>query len=205
MILIALGSNLRDPQGRSPQEIIPAALQSFAERSIKPNAVSRLWSSAPILSEHDNIAEHNRYINAVAHVNWNHDPHTLLSTLHKLEQLFGRKRHEEKKPQHAARTLDLDILDFKGKIIGKFWNEFSQADASQFDQSHARDVLTLPHPSMTSRAFVLRPMAEIVPNWRHPVTNTALSAYLDALPNEGPQTDLYPLTPLAPLDRLPPK
>ena len=96
--------------------------------------VSSLYSSAPVDSSGPD------YINAVAEVLTTLSPHALLAELQRLEQLAGRERPW----LNAPRTLDLDLLLY---------------DELQLDHP----VLTLPHPRMGERAFVLLPLAEIAP------------------------------------------
>lgn len=95
---------------------------------------SPLYSSAPVQSSGPD------YINAVAELRTRLSAHELLAQLQRLEQQAGRER-----PWHnAPRTLDLDLL---------LYGELRLEDP----------VLTLPHPRMTERAFVLRPLADIAP------------------------------------------
>ena len=95
---------------------------------------SSLYRSAPVDSSGPD------YINAVAELQTALAPHDLLAELQRLEQLAGRERPA----RNAPRTLDLDIL---------LYGELRMDD----------EALTLPHPRMTQRAFVLRPLAEIAP------------------------------------------
>jgi 2-amino-4-hydroxy-6-hydroxymethyldihydropteridine diphosphokinase len=83
------------------------------------------------------------YVNACIEIETRLDPHALLFTLHKIEKKFGRDRAHE---QHwGPRTLDLDLLAYDDVRLGK-------------------KELTLPHPRMFERAFVLVPLAEIAPD-----------------------------------------
>jgi len=66
---------------------------------------------------------------------------------------------------NAARPIDLDILDFNGEI--------APGGAGR---------ATLPHPRMTGRAFVLRPLADVAPAWQHPETGQSIAALIEALP-----------------------
>ncbi len=86
------------------------------------------------------------YFNAVAELDCPHlDPQGLYAILTRIEAAFGRVRAERWGP----RTLDLDIVDFQG-LAGRFGD------------------LILPHPHAHARAFVLKPLAEIAPDWRLP-------------------------------------
>ena len=83
------------------------------------------------------------FINACIDIETSLDPHALLFTLHKIEKRFGRDRAREQR--WGPRTLDLDLLAYDDAVI-------SQPD------------LTLPHPRLFERAFVLVPLAEIAPD-----------------------------------------
>ena len=83
------------------------------------------------------------FVNACIEIETGLDPHALLFTLHKIEKKFGRDRAAE---QHwGPRTLDLDLIAYDDVRIDK-------------------PELTLPHPRLFERAFVLVPLAEIVPD-----------------------------------------
>lgn len=84
-----------------------------------------------------------RFINACIEIETSLDPHALLFTLHKIEKQFGRDRAREQR--WGPRPLDLDILAYD-------------------DVSLQKPELTLPHPRLFERAFVLVPLAEIVPD-----------------------------------------
>ena len=86
-------------------------------------------------------------------------PAEILALLHRIEAQFGRRRAI----RDEARSLDLDILDYDGKV-------------------EEGPGLVLPHPRLHQRAFVLKPLAEIVPNWRHPRLGQTVSALIAALP-----------------------
>src|SRR3954470_3464806 len=84
-----------------------------------------------------------RFINACIEIETSLDPHALLFTLHKIEKKFGRDRAHEKR--WGPRTLDLDLIAYDEVAIDK-------------------PELTLPHPRLFERAFVLVPLAEIAPD-----------------------------------------
>ena len=84
------------------------------------------------------------YVNGVAAVETRLTPAALLTALLLLETRFGRRRSTP----NAARTLDLDLIDYDGRQC-------------------ASERLTLPHPRLHERRFVLVPLAEIAPDWRH--------------------------------------
>ena len=151
MILIALGANLPSSAG-PPAETLRAALAALERNGIKPLKVSRFYKSVAWPNPSDPP-----FLNAVAEIETSHSPQCLIDRLHDIERSFGRVRNE----RNASRTLDLDILDFDGLI-----QEGSP---------------TLPHPRMKSRAFVLLPLSEIAPEWRHPVSGHSVSELMAAL------------------------
>ena len=89
-------------------------------------------------------------------------PQALLATLLEIEQQFGRVRQERWGP----RSLDLDLLLFDDLIL-------------------ETNSLTLPHPHMTERAFVLVPLAEIAPDWVEPVSGKAIADLVQAVDCSG--------------------
>jgi 2-amino-4-hydroxy-6-hydroxymethyldihydropteridine diphosphokinase len=87
----------------------------------------------------------------------------LLYELHAVEEEFGRVRSAP----NAPRIIDLDLLDYRGKIaVG------------------GPGKATLPHPRMVGRAFVVRPLADVAPEWRHPVSGASIQALVAALPGD---------------------
>ena len=118
-----------------------AALSALESEDIEPIDASPIIASAPI------GPSRRRYANAVALVASPLSPPEMLDRLQAIESTFGRRTGQ----RWSARTLDLDIL---------LWSGGTWADAT----------LTIPHPAMTERRFVLDPLTTIAPNWRHPVT-----------------------------------
>jgi len=140
---IALGANLPF-EGHPAQQTLARAVTALSEAGFTPHTMSGVWRSPawPPSDQPD-------YYNAVVAVDTRgHSPQSLYRALVTIEQQFGRERRE----RWAARTLDLDIIavdDLAGVVEG----------------------IELPHPRMQDRAFVLAPLAEIAPNWRHPRLN----------------------------------
>jgi 2-amino-4-hydroxy-6-hydroxymethyldihydropteridine diphosphokinase len=155
MILIALGANLPSPAG-PPEQTLKTALRQLAARSITIVKQSGFYRSAAWPDPNDPS-----FVNAVAAVKTDFDPAALLSVLHEIEAAFGRQRG---KP-NAPRTLDVDLLDYDGRI---------EDGPPQ-----------LPHPRMDARAFVLVPLREVAPNWRHPVSGHGVSDLIEKLPAGG--------------------
>ncbi|WP_434515502.1 2-amino-4-hydroxy-6-hydroxymethyldihydropteridine diphosphokinase [Dechloromonas sp. ARDL1] len=117
---------------------------------------SSLYRTAPV-----GIADQPEFINAVAELETSLAPEALLDALLEIEQRFGRIRAERNGP----RTLDLDLLLYN-------------------DQYLDLPRLTLPHPRLHLRAFVLQPLAEIAPDLVIPGRGT-VAAWLPAVANQG--------------------
>lgn len=149
-IYIALGANLS-----VPHETFRSAIKALKARGVKAIKVSGLWQSPAWPPG----CGHPDYINAAAEVEYDGEALALLELLHEIEAEFGRRRSVK----NAPRTLDLDLLDFKGAHID------------------TRDII-IPHPRMMSRGFVLFPLSEIAPFWSHPVTRQTINSAIAELP-----------------------
>lgn len=115
-------------------------------------------TSALITTEPYGGVEQDSFLNGMLEIKTLLTPHELLDYLHELEQKAGRERIVRWGP----RTLDLDIV-FYDKMI--------------FED----DVLIIPHVDMENRDFVLKPMVELNPNFRHPILQKTMKQLLDAL------------------------
>lgn len=155
MILIGLGGNLPSKVG-TPDATISAAIEALARKGVKIAARSRLYRTAPMPP-----SEQPWFANEVVAVRTKLAPRDLLALLHEIEAQFGRQRRE----LNGARTLDLDLLAYE-----------------QFVQPGGNDDPTLPHPRLSQRAFVLKPLAEVAPGWRHPITGETVEHLIAALP-----------------------
>ncbi|WOI54251.1 2-amino-4-hydroxy-6-hydroxymethyldihydropteridine diphosphokinase [Parvularcula sp. LCG005] len=103
------------------------------------------------------------YVNAVVRLSTSLPPQAVLVALQAIEAAFGRVRFDDPARRYAPRTMDLDLLDYEGVV---------QADTA----------LTLPHPAIAQRDFVLLPLRDVTPKWQHPVTGQGIGAMIEALP-----------------------
>lgn len=155
MILVALGSNLPHPLHGAPRQVCEAALARLAEEGVPVRRRSSWYASAPVPA-----SDQPWFVNGVADVAFEGGPAALLARLHEVERAFGRERT----CRNAARVLDIDLLDFDGVVTGP--------DAA----------LRLPHPRLQDRGFVLLPLREVAPGWRHPVSGRSVDDLIRDLP-----------------------
>jgi 2-amino-4-hydroxy-6-hydroxymethyldihydropteridine diphosphokinase len=156
-VFIGLGSNL-DHQNLSPRQTIERGLYLLGKGGDSIVATSSLWTSKA-WPEGTKASD---YINAVCQVTpWDSDPAALLQRLHAIEAELGRQRDPSNR--WAERTLDLDLIDYNGMIL--------ENDS----------VLTLPHPRIAVRDFVLLPLLEVSPNWVHPQTGIEAQKLLERI------------------------
>jgi 2-amino-4-hydroxy-6-hydroxymethyldihydropteridine diphosphokinase len=162
-VVVALGSNMKG-KWASSMAVLEAAKAHFPDVGLKVLECSSYWRSSawPDASQLD-------YINAIALVETRLSPGRLLIALHSLEAIFGRVRTAP----NASRVLDLDLIAYGRRV---------RTDAAPF----------LPHPRAAERRFVMGPLAEIAPAWRHPVSGeradvlaAAAQVGADAAPVEG--------------------
>lgn len=160
MILVAIGSNLPTPYG-SPRANAEAALRALQREGVRVVKRSR-WFRTPPWPESERESQP-WYVNGVVAVETKLAPDELLAALHRIEASMGRRRAAD--TVNAARPIDLDLIDYDGLI--------------------REAAPTLPHPRMESRAFVLRPLADVAPDWVHPLNRRPLRALLAGLPRDA--------------------
>jgi 2-amino-4-hydroxy-6-hydroxymethyldihydropteridine diphosphokinase len=154
VILIGIGSNLAAAPATTPRETAAAALPALAAPHLQPILCSSWYETAPVP-----LSGQPWFVNAVALIATELEPEKLLDLMLAVESRFGRVRGE----RNAARALDLDLLDYDGLI---------------FDTRR----LTLPHPRLQERLFVLEPLREIAAEWRHPGLGLTAAELIDRLP-----------------------
>ncbi len=155
MIYIALGANLPSRFG-TPRQTLKQAIAAIEKRVGRVIQQSAIYLTAPVP-----MSDQPWFHNAVIEIETLLSPQDLLQTLHAIESDFGRVRSY----QNAPRVIDLDILDYNSLV----------SDLKE---------LQLPHPRMTGRAFVLYPLHDVAPDWRHPVTGHAIPDLMSQLPDD---------------------
>jgi 2-amino-4-hydroxy-6-hydroxymethyldihydropteridine diphosphokinase len=152
-VLIALGGNVGDVRATFQKAI--ANICGMTQAVLK--ARSSDYRTPPFGDE-----AQDPFVNACIEIETSLDPHALLYTLHKIEKKFGRDRTRER--PWGPRTLDLDLIAYDDVRIDK-------------------PELKLPHPRLFERAFVLVPLAEIVPE--RMIAGRGVAAALADLSTEG--------------------
>jgi 2-amino-4-hydroxy-6-hydroxymethyldihydropteridine diphosphokinase len=160
MIIVGLGANVSGSWGE-PREIVLRALKELNTGPTRLSRASRLLLTAPM-----GRPNQPPFVNAVAEITTHLPPEALMRRLHAIEHAAGRRRGIRWGP----RTLDLDLLDYRGLIRTPSYPMFG-----------GKRPLLLPHPGMTERIFVLQPLAEIAPEWRHPVSHKSAGDLLRLL------------------------
>ena len=170
---IALGSNLASATGTS-LEICTQALGLFESSEMRIIKQSQ-WYSAPAFPKGSGPD----YVNAVVEITTALAANAVLAALHNIEDTLGRTRPH----RWASRVVDLDLLAFDQQIRPDRagFNHWYTLPLSAQMQAAPKELI-LPHPRLQERAFVLVPLAEIAPEWRHPVLNKSATALLSALP-----------------------
>jgi 2-amino-4-hydroxy-6-hydroxymethyldihydropteridine diphosphokinase len=154
MILVALGANVAGPAG-PPRAQLEAALAELERGGIAVLRHSRFYRSPAWPDPADPP-----FVNAVAEIATALPPAALMGVLHAIEEGLGRRRSRA----NAPRPIDLDLLDYDGIVCLEGTGPF------------------LPHPRLAERAFVLRPLADVAPGWRHPVSGRPVAALIADLP-----------------------
>lgn len=177
--LLALGANLRSAVGL-PQETLTTALAALGSQGVMIRTVSSYYKTPafPAGSGPD-------YVNAAAKVEFEGTAEGLLALVHDIEAELGRERGA----RWGTRTLDIDLLAIGDRVLPdvatyRHWHDLPLAN--QVDQTPRE--LILPHPRLQDRGFVLVPLAEVAPDWVHPVLQKSVKELLAALPKSDVTT-----------------
>jgi len=161
-MVLALGANL-PLDGDTPAATLEKAVA----------AIGRLWSLTGRSRFFRSVAWPDPadppFVNAVIACEARGGASAALETLHAIEAGFSRRRHM----RNAPRTLDLDLIDYAGEVCVP---------------APGASGPVLPHPRMHQRRFVVAPLAEFRPDWRHPQTGFSARQILESLPHEENDT-----------------
>jgi 2-amino-4-hydroxy-6-hydroxymethyldihydropteridine diphosphokinase len=171
--LIALGANL--PSGGNPPiATVGRAIDFISSNNVLEVARSDLFSTPAFP---DPTAP--PYINACVSVQTTLSATALLAHLNAIEDTLGRVRGA----RWGARVIDLDLLSYGASVLPDRQTHDVWAGLSAKDQmAQTPDRLILPHPRIADRAFVLVPLAQIAPRWRHPITGLSALDMLERRP-----------------------
>lgn len=159
MIFAALGGNLPVPGVGNSRDVIEKTIQVIDANVISVIGRSPLYRSAPVPA-----SDQPDFVNGVISLATALSAEDLLARFHEIERDFGRVRAAA----NAARTLDIDLIDYCGSIVSP-----PEGEAG----------LTLPHPRLQERAFVLFPLFDLAPDWVDPRNGRSIRQLLASLPS----------------------
>jgi 2-amino-4-hydroxy-6-hydroxymethyldihydropteridine diphosphokinase len=154
VIFIGLGANLSSLRHGDPQATCAAALEALRAAGPRVGRRSRWYRSAPVPS-----SDQPWFVNGVAEIETDLSAGDLLALLHRTEREMGRER----RARNEARIIDLDLLIYRDHLSGP------------------GETPVLPHPRLAERAFVLLPLAELAPTWRHPASGRSVTEMIGHL------------------------
>ena len=165
MIFLALGSNLSSSFGDRFTNINLAIsyLEGYEIQIIKKSNFYETYSYPN--------KENPKFINIVISIKTYLSPMDLMSVLFFIEEKLERKRNKKNDP----RTCDIDIIDYNSQVL---------------DFKYKNLNLTVPHKNLIFRTFVLMPLKEISPEWKHPITKENVSTLIDRLSEEDKKSIL---------------
>ena len=176
MLLLALGGNTAGRWG-APREGLLQTCNVLEAAGLRIIGTSHFYKTDPVGG-----GRQPRYLNAVVMASGGMAPGSLLRLLKQIERSAGRKST----PPMQARPVDIDVLDYGGRRLN--WPV----------SRRERGRLVLPHPLLHTRAFVLVPLLEVAPSWRHPVLGRRARTLMLRLGPRAPSTVRKAPEPFAP-------
>ena len=158
MIILGLGSNLSSSFGDRYKNI-ETALSFLINNKITINKKSSFYETPSYPNASDP-----KFINIVIEISTDLNPSELASIIIFIEEKLERKRNKKNDP----RTCDIDIIDYKQMVLDFIYKDMK---------------FSVPHEKLSLRNFVLFPLNEIIPTWKHPKTNEHISLLIEKLPN----------------------
>ena len=149
-IFISIGSNLRGHMNNS-KDIMNIVFFNLSKEGLRVRSASKIYISKPIPSGLGPT-----FYNRVILIKSELKPNYILKRLKKIEKIYSKRSSLRNSP----RVLDLDILDYKGKVI------------------KSSNYLHTPHPKMINRDFILKPLQDLSPNWVHPISGKNIKSLL---------------------------
>ncbi len=154
MIYLGIGSNLASEAFGAPIANCRAAIAKLAAAGLAVHAISQFYETAPVP-----VSDQPWYVNCVVAIKTGLSPRETLGACLGVEAALGRVRTI----RNAARIVDIDLLAWHDLVV-------NETD------------LVIPHPRMHERAFVLLPLADIAPDWRHPALCVGIRDLIAQLP-----------------------
>lgn len=173
-VLICLGSNATS-SADEVVGIIEGALECIAARFEQVPEISAFYRT-PCFPE----GAGPDFVNAACRIETGLRPARILAILHEIEADFGRIRQK----RWGQRSLDLDLIAVGNAVLPDAatytrWLELPL----EAQMTQAPEALILPHPRLQDRAFVLRPLSDVAPDWRHPVLGMTVAQMLAERPS----------------------
>ena len=165
MIYLSLGSNLSSSFGNRFDNL-DLAIKYLEHYDCKIKKKSSFYETPSYPN-----TKNPKFINIVIEIKTNLDEVNLASVLIYIEKKLERKRNMKNEP----RTCDIDIIDYKNKVIEFYYNNLK---------------FIVPHENLIYRNFVLYPLREIFPEWKHPKTNDSVTNLIDMLKSEDKKSIL---------------
>jgi len=151
---VAIGGNLIPEGFKTLEEVMSEAMKALSEQGLTIAKCSQWYETAPVP-----VSDQPWFLNAVMAIETALTETELLALLHEVEANFGRVRNI----RNEARILDLDLIDYDGLVRDD-------------------DAITIPHPRMHLRAFVLLPIQDLAPQWCHPASKVDVATLIAEMP-----------------------